>query len=88
MVAVIVTVPGATAVTVNVALEDPAWIVTVAGTVATAALLLERAMFTLLVCAALIETVPCVVPPAGTLAALRTTVIVVLEVVGAVELPH
>ena len=87
MVAVIVAVPGATAVTVNVALEDPAGIVTVPGTVATAALLLDNAMLTLPLGAALSETVPCVVDPAGTVAALRTTVIVVLEV-GAVELPH
>ena len=88
MVAVIVAVPGATVVTVNVALEDPPWIVTVSGTVATAELLLERAMFTLPVCGALSETVPCVVAPAATLATPRTTVIVGAGFVGEVELPH
>jgi len=86
-VAVIVAVPCATAVTVNVAVEAPAGIVTVPGTVATAGLLLDNAMFALPLCGALSETVPCVVAPEGTAAALRTTVIVVLEV-GAVELPH
>ncbi|PYQ70548.1 MAG: hypothetical protein DMG04_24275 [Acidobacteria bacterium] len=88
MVAMIVAVPGATAVTVNVALDDPPWIVTVPGTVATAGLLLDRAMFTLPVCGALSETVPCVVAPAGTLEAPRTTFIVEFGFVGEVELPH
>jgi hypothetical protein len=72
--AVIAVVPADTAVMVNVALDDPAGTVSVAGTVATAALLLANAMLAPEDgAAALSVTVPWPVPPAVTLAAPNVT---------------
>lgn len=87
--AAIVAVPTATPVTVNGALVAPAAIATVAGTVATAGLLLDNEMLTPPAgAAALIVTVPWPVAPAETLVADSATADT--PVVGEVELepPH
>ncbi len=89
--AVIAAVPGATAVIVKVALDDPAGTVSVAGTVATAALLLVSATLAPVDgAAALNVTVPCPLAPAATLAALSVTddSAVVGEVGDVDEPPH
>jgi hypothetical protein len=87
--AVIVVVPGDTAVTVKVPLVTPAAIVSVAGTVATAGLLLTRVTVPPGAVPAVVSvTVPVAVPPAATLMLLSVTAMAV-ELVpdGAVELP-
>jgi hypothetical protein len=91
--AVIVAAPAATAVIVNVALDELAGIVTDAGTVATAALLVESEI---VAPPATVEafrvTVPCPLVPAATLAAfsetLETAGVVVVAAVGEPEPPH
>ena len=86
--AVIVVVPGATAVMVNVALADPAGTVKVGGTVATAALLLAKVRFAPPAgAAALSVTVPCPLVPAITLVAPSETADTALVVVGEVDDP-
>jgi hypothetical protein len=72
--AVIVAVPAATAVTVNVALDEPAWIVMGVCTVATAGLLLDSEMLVPPAGAAVVRvTVPCPLLPAATLVAFSAT---------------
>jgi hypothetical protein len=74
---------------VKAAVDEPAEIATDAGTVATAGLLLASVMVAPPVgAAALSVTVPCSLPPAATLGALRDTAeIAVVGVVGDVEEP-
>ena len=89
--AAIVAVPADTPVTVNVALDAPATIATVAGTVATAGLLLDSEMITPAAGAAVvIVTVPCPLAPADTVVAASATADTPVVVVGEVELepPH
>ena len=72
--AVMVAVPAATAAITNVALEEPAWIVSAVGTVATAGLLLDSETLTPPVDAAAVRlTVPCPLPPTATLVVFNTT---------------
>src|SRR3954469_9025558 len=81
-------VPGATAATVKFALDEPAAIVTDAGTVATAALLLASATVAPADgAAALSVTVPCSLPPAARVGVLRETDEIAVELVGDVEDP-
>jgi hypothetical protein len=90
--AVNVAVPAATAVIVNVALDDPAGMVTEVWTVATAGLLLDSAMLAPPVDAAVVRlTVPCAVSPATTLAPLivtADTAVVAVADVGDADPPH
>lgn len=89
--AAMVAVPIATPVTVNEALDAPAAIATVAGTVTTAGLLLDSEMLTPAAGAAVvIVTVPCPLAPADTVVAASTTADTPVVVVGEVELepPH
>jgi hypothetical protein len=91
--AVIVAVPTATAVTVIVALDEPAWTVTGVCTAATAGLLLESEILDPPVGAAAVRlTVPCPVLPAATLVAFSVTPdtagVVVVGTVGEPEPPH
>jgi hypothetical protein len=72
--AVNVAVPAAMAVMGNDTLEEPAGTIAVAGTVATAALLLDSAMLAPPEAAAVVRlTVPCPTPPTVTLDAVRVT---------------
>ena len=72
--AVTVAVPAATAATVNVAFDEPAGTVRDAGTVATAALLLESEMLAPPVGAAAVSvTVPWALPPAAMLVGFNAT---------------
>jgi hypothetical protein len=90
--AVIVAVPAATAATVNVTLDAPAWIVRGVCTVATAELLLDSETLAPPVDAAPVRlTVPWPLLPATMLAVLRVTadtVGVVVGTVGELEPPH
>ena len=80
--------PGATAVTVNVALDEPAGIVRAVGTVATAVLLLvSERLAPPLGAAELSVTVPCPLLPAATLVALSVTPDTVPVVVADVDEP-
>jgi hypothetical protein len=72
--AAIVAVPAERAVTANVALDEPAGTSTGVCTVATAGLLVDNAMLEPPAGAAAVRlTVPCPVPPAGTVAVLSVT---------------
>ena len=89
----IVAVPAPTAVTVIVALDEPAWTVTGVCTEATAGLLLESEIVAPPVGAAAVRlTVPCPVLPAATLVAFSATPdtvgVVVVGTVGEPEPPH
>lgn len=91
--AVIVAVPAATAVIVNVALDEPAGIVTGVCTVATAGLLLDSPILAPPVDAAAVRlTVPCPLLPAATLVAFKATAdtaaVVVVGAAGEPEPPH
>jgi hypothetical protein len=71
---VIVTVPAATAATMNVALDEPAWMVTIVCTVATAGLLLDREMLVAPADAAAVRlTVPWVLPSVARVVAFSAT---------------
>jgi hypothetical protein len=86
--AVIVVVPAERAVTVNVALDEPAWTVTGVCTVATAGLLLDSEILDPSAAAAAVRvTVPCPVPPAAMLVAFNVT-LATAEVVGTVGEPE
>ena len=86
--AVMAAVPGANAVMVNVALDAPAATVSVAGTEATATLLLtSERLEPPAGAAAESVTVPCPVPPATTLVALSETADTAVVTVGAVDEP-
>ena len=87
--AVMTAVPGATAATANVALDDPAGIVSVAGTLATAALLLASEGSCLPPAPRPTRvTVPCTLPPAAMLLALSATAVMPVDVdVAAVDDP-
>jgi hypothetical protein len=85
--AVIVAVPAERAVTVNVALDEPAWTVTGVCTVATAGLLLDSEILDPPAAAAVRVTVPCPVPPAAMLVAFNVT-LATAEVVGTVGEPE
>jgi hypothetical protein len=90
IVAVTAADPGPTALKVKVALDDPAGMFSVAGTVATAALLLASVtMAPAAGAAALSVTVPCPVVPAMTLADVSVTdATAVVELGDVVEPPH
>jgi hypothetical protein len=83
-------VPGATAATANVAVEEPAATVTAAGTVATAVLLLASDRFAPPAGAAADRvTVACALPPAARVATLsETDDMPVVEVGADVDPPH
>jgi hypothetical protein len=90
--AVIIAVPAATAVTVNVTLDEPAGIMTGVCTVATEGLLLDSEILAPPVDAAIVRlTVPCALLPAATLVAFSVTpdtAEVAVGVVGEPEQPH
>jgi len=88
--AVIVAVPAATAVTVNVALNEPGGTVTGVCTVATDGLLLDSGIVAPPAAAAVRVTVPWPVPPTATLAAFSATLATarVVGPVGELEPPH
>jgi hypothetical protein len=91
--AVIVAVPAATAARVNVALDEPAGIVTGVCTVATAGLLLDSEILAPPVDATAARlTVPCPLLPAATLVAVNATLdtagVVVVGMAGEPEPPH
>ena len=84
-----VAVPGATATSVNVALDAPAWIVTGVCTVATAVLLLDSETAVPPVGAATVRlTVPCALLPAATLDTLSATLDTAGTAAGAVGELH
>jgi len=90
---VIVAVPAATAATVNVALDEPAGIVTGVCTVATTGLLLDSEILAPPVDATAVRlTVPCPLLPAARLVAFSVTPdtagVVVVGTVGEPEPPH
>ena len=88
--AVIVVVPAVTAVTVNVALNEPAGTVTGVCTVATDGLLLDSGIVAPPGAASVRVTVPCPVAPAGMLVAFSVTLATPTDVgtVGEPEPPH
>jgi hypothetical protein len=86
--ATIVALPGATPVTVKVAVDAPAGMAAVAGTVATDVLLLESATVVAAVTGVVSDTVPCAVAPATRLDAASVTEIVELGAIGVEEAPH
>ena len=88
--AAMVVVPAATAVTVNVALDDPAGTVTGVCTVATEGLLLDSGIVAPPGATSERVTVPCPVPPAGMLVALSVTLVTatVVGTVGEPDPPH
>ena len=88
--AVIVVVPAATAVTVNVALNEPAGTVTGVCTVATDGLLLDSGIVAPPGATSVRVTVPCPLPPAGMLVAFSVTLATptVVGTVGEPEPPH
>jgi len=88
-----VAVPAATAAITNVPLEEPAWIVSAVGTVATAGLLLDSETFAPPVDAAAVRLmVPCPLLPAATLVVFSTTPdtagVMVVGSVGELEPAH
>ena len=89
----IVAVPAATAATVNVMVDAPAWTARGVCTVATAGLLLEIEILAPPIGAAAVRlTVPWTLPPAATLVAFSATAdtasVVPVGVFGESELPH
>jgi hypothetical protein len=87
--AVIVAVPAATAVTLNVALDDPAGIITAVCTVATAGALLVSATLVPLTGAIVVRlTVPSPLPPTWMLVMLKATPDTVAAVGASGEEPH
>ena len=86
--AVIVAVPALTPVTTNVPLDNPVWITTVAGTVATAGLLLESVMLAVDNAAADRVTLACPVPPMAMVVTPSATADTPGPEVGEVVEPH
>lgn len=84
----IVAVPAASAVTVNVALDEPAWIVMGVCTVATAGLLLVSVIFVAVDAAAVRLTVPCPLLPAAMVVAFSAIPDTARTVVGEVDGPE